>query len=274
MLIVCRLCKAHAFLNVKQIGNWSRWLNDLFGIDDEDDDSSDENSCVERSFKTFNLLKALSDLMMLPKDMLLNSSVRKEVQMQHTASLYPVNLFLLIRYHIPLFSLWRFAQCLVHRWSRGCWIILCRMSFALTQFLILCLKLWNPRWGPCFSFFFIGGQEANFGNRSIVMPLCRRKLRRVWSQAIHALHLLPCTLHLQGLQSPLWLETLDSLKRRSYAESGLRSQEKHTQAMTSLMSWVHRWMLLVFAMRSMMAVRMRESGINFLGSVGGTANDQ
>uniref|UniRef100_A0A1J3CX56 C2 NT-type domain-containing protein n=1 Tax=Noccaea caerulescens TaxID=107243 RepID=A0A1J3CX56_NOCCA len=61
------------------IGNWSRWLNDLFGIDDEDDDSSDENSCVERSFKTFNLLKALSDLMMLPKDLLLNSSVRKEV---------------------------------------------------------------------------------------------------------------------------------------------------------------------------------------------------
>ncbi|CAA7038728.1 unnamed protein product [Microthlaspi erraticum] len=61
------------------IGNWSRWLNDLFGIDDEDDGSSDENSYVERSFKTFNLLKALSDLMMLPKDMLLNTSVRKEV---------------------------------------------------------------------------------------------------------------------------------------------------------------------------------------------------
>ncbi|KAL1211255.1 hypothetical protein V5N11_023287 [Cardamine amara subsp. amara] len=61
------------------IGNWSRWLTDLFGIDDEDDDSSDENGYVDRSFKTFNLLKALSDLMMLPKDMLLNSSVRKEV---------------------------------------------------------------------------------------------------------------------------------------------------------------------------------------------------
>ncbi|CAL9219283.1 unnamed protein product [Arabidopsis halleri] len=61
------------------IGNWSRWLTDLFGIDDEDDDSSDENIYVDRSFKTFNLLKALSDLMMLPKDMLLHSSVRKEV---------------------------------------------------------------------------------------------------------------------------------------------------------------------------------------------------
>ncbi|KAJ0249873.1 Uncharacterized protein HA466_0153000 [Hirschfeldia incana] len=56
------------------IGNWSRWLTDLFGIDDDD-----ENSHVGTPFKTFNLLKALSDLMMLPKDMLLDTSVRKEV---------------------------------------------------------------------------------------------------------------------------------------------------------------------------------------------------
>ncbi|CAH1420543.1 unnamed protein product [Lactuca virosa] len=51
------------------IGNWSRWLTDLFGIDDDDDDS----------FKSFHLLNALSDLMMLPKDMLLDSRIRKEV---------------------------------------------------------------------------------------------------------------------------------------------------------------------------------------------------
>ncbi|CAH8385779.1 unnamed protein product [Eruca vesicaria subsp. sativa] len=51
------------------IGNWSLWLTDLFGIDDDEDES----------FKTFILLKALSDLMMLPKDMLLNTRVRKEV---------------------------------------------------------------------------------------------------------------------------------------------------------------------------------------------------
>ncbi|KAL0717836.1 hypothetical protein Bca4012_067158 [Brassica carinata] len=56
------------------IGNWSRWLTDLFGIDDDE-----ENSHVGTSFKTFNLLKALSDLMMLPKDMLLDTCVRKEV---------------------------------------------------------------------------------------------------------------------------------------------------------------------------------------------------
>ncbi|KAL4581530.1 hypothetical protein LXL04_006052 [Taraxacum kok-saghyz] len=50
------------------IGNWSRWLTDLFGIDDDDG-----------SFKSFYLLNALSDLMMLPKDMLLDTTIRKEV---------------------------------------------------------------------------------------------------------------------------------------------------------------------------------------------------
>ncbi|KAF2305972.1 hypothetical protein GH714_009203 [Hevea brasiliensis] len=65
------------------IGNWSRWLTDLFGMDDdslEDDNDRDEND--ERqdiSFKSFHLLNALSDLMMLPKDMLLSRSIRKEV---------------------------------------------------------------------------------------------------------------------------------------------------------------------------------------------------
>lgn len=56
------------------IGNWSRWLTDLFGIDD--DSFEDEN---DASFKSFHLLNALSDLMMLPKDMLLSSTIRKEV---------------------------------------------------------------------------------------------------------------------------------------------------------------------------------------------------
>ncbi|CAI9300514.1 unnamed protein product [Lactuca saligna] len=53
---------------VSKIGNWSRWLTYLFGIDDDD-----------TSFKSFHLLNALSDLMMLPKDMLLDSTIRKEV---------------------------------------------------------------------------------------------------------------------------------------------------------------------------------------------------
>ena len=67
-----------------QIGNWSRWLTDLFGMDEDDspdegnDDIEDERQDV--SFKSFHLLNALSDLMMLPKDMLLSRSIRKEVQ--------------------------------------------------------------------------------------------------------------------------------------------------------------------------------------------------
>ncbi|CAL5371662.1 unnamed protein product [Camellia sinensis] len=70
------------------IGTWSRWLTDLFGLDD-DDSLDDKNDCDndddgtrkdhDTSFKSFHLLNALSDLMMLPKDMLLSQSTRKEV---------------------------------------------------------------------------------------------------------------------------------------------------------------------------------------------------
>ncbi|XP_051114624.1 uncharacterized protein LOC127240164 [Andrographis paniculata] len=71
------------------IGNWSRWLTDLFGIDDSDDlveDKSDleitsdnEGTDQDAPSKSFRLLNALSDLMMLPKDLLLSQTVRKEV---------------------------------------------------------------------------------------------------------------------------------------------------------------------------------------------------
>ncbi|XP_011029662.1 PREDICTED: uncharacterized protein LOC105129350 isoform X2 [Populus euphratica] len=66
------------------VGNWSRWLTDLFGIDD--DDSPEEKDELDRnrrecetSFKAFQLLNALSDLMMLPFEMLGDRSTRKEV---------------------------------------------------------------------------------------------------------------------------------------------------------------------------------------------------
>ncbi|KAK8511442.1 hypothetical protein V6N13_024079 [Hibiscus sabdariffa] len=59
------------------IGNWSRWLTDLFGIDDENEDGSDDPQ--DTSVKSFHLLNALSDLMMLPKDMLLSRPIREEV---------------------------------------------------------------------------------------------------------------------------------------------------------------------------------------------------
>lgn len=71
---------------ISQIGNWSRWLTDLFGMDDDDsledrdDDDLDSNDGSQNtSFKPFHLLNALSDLLMLPKDMLLSASIRKEV---------------------------------------------------------------------------------------------------------------------------------------------------------------------------------------------------
>ncbi|KAL3629104.1 hypothetical protein CASFOL_026326 [Castilleja foliolosa] len=56
------------------VGNWSRWLTDRFGIDDDDFLANENNSN-----KSFSLLNALSDLMMLPKDMLLSPTTRKEV---------------------------------------------------------------------------------------------------------------------------------------------------------------------------------------------------
>ncbi|KAJ7970631.1 nucleolar protein gar2-related [Quillaja saponaria] len=67
------------------IGNWSTWLTDLYGMDTDESldhtyyhsDSNDERRIT--SFKSFHLLNALSDLLMLPMDMLLDRSIRKEV---------------------------------------------------------------------------------------------------------------------------------------------------------------------------------------------------
>ncbi|KAI4345819.1 hypothetical protein L6164_012911 [Bauhinia variegata] len=69
------------------IGNWSRWLSDLFGIDDSDsaedrnenDDNKGPECQTQTPFKAFHLLNALSDLMMLPFEMLADRSIRKEV---------------------------------------------------------------------------------------------------------------------------------------------------------------------------------------------------
>ncbi|GFP88234.1 hypothetical protein PHJA_000967100 [Phtheirospermum japonicum] len=66
------------------IGNWSRWLSDLFGLED---DSADDIVILKdekrlKSFKAFRLLHALSDLMMLPFGMLADVSTRKGVGSQ------------------------------------------------------------------------------------------------------------------------------------------------------------------------------------------------
>uniref|UniRef100_A0A7N0TDK7 Uncharacterized protein n=1 Tax=Kalanchoe fedtschenkoi TaxID=63787 RepID=A0A7N0TDK7_KALFE len=68
------------------IGNWSRRLNELFGLrddklseDEREQEDEDEDDRQYASTKYFYLLNILSELMMLPKDLLLNNSVRKEV---------------------------------------------------------------------------------------------------------------------------------------------------------------------------------------------------
>ena len=59
-----------------QIGNWSRCLTEMFGMNSDDDHVESEGS---DSSKAFVLLNELSDLLMLPKDMLMESSIREEV---------------------------------------------------------------------------------------------------------------------------------------------------------------------------------------------------
>ncbi|KAE8690000.1 Nucleolar protein gar2-related isoform 4 [Hibiscus syriacus] len=63
------------------VGNWSRWLTDMFCMDsDEDHPSKDDfRQNGDGEPKSFPYLSSLSDLLMLPKDMLLDRSVRKEV---------------------------------------------------------------------------------------------------------------------------------------------------------------------------------------------------
>ncbi|XP_010524226.1 PREDICTED: uncharacterized protein LOC104802359 [Tarenaya hassleriana] len=59
------------------VGNWSRCLTELFGLN-SDDSVEDENRNSEH-VKSFLLLNELSDLLMLPKDMLMDRSIREEV---------------------------------------------------------------------------------------------------------------------------------------------------------------------------------------------------
>lgn len=69
-----------------QIGNWSRWLSDVFGMDYDDSpkehqlsNEDDDRQGGDGEPKPFLLLNELSDLLMLPKDMLMDRSIRQEV---------------------------------------------------------------------------------------------------------------------------------------------------------------------------------------------------
>lgn len=76
-----------------QIGNWSRCLTDLFGMDAEDcikdnKANGDDEAGRDADSKSFPLLNELSDLLMLPKDMLLERTIRKEVSFRMRQLLY------------------------------------------------------------------------------------------------------------------------------------------------------------------------------------------
>ncbi|XP_022747776.1 uncharacterized protein LOC111297325 isoform X1 [Durio zibethinus] len=68
------------------VGNWSSWLTDMFGMDSDDVLKEDQHNSQDDfrqngddECKSFLFLNALSDLLMLPKDMLMDCSIRKEV---------------------------------------------------------------------------------------------------------------------------------------------------------------------------------------------------
>ncbi|XP_010508591.1 PREDICTED: uncharacterized protein LOC104785140 [Camelina sativa] len=60
------------------IGNWSRCLTEMFGMN-SDDSSAKESEDDQVESKPFVLLNELSDLLMLPKDMLMERSIREEM---------------------------------------------------------------------------------------------------------------------------------------------------------------------------------------------------
>ncbi|KAK4357609.1 hypothetical protein RND71_023219 [Anisodus tanguticus] len=64
------------------IGDWSRWLSTLFGIEENDSSGDNEDLLHDKvpgPAKPFHLLNALSSLMMLPFEMLADPQMRKEV---------------------------------------------------------------------------------------------------------------------------------------------------------------------------------------------------
>ncbi|KAL2464692.1 nucleolar protein gar2-related [Forsythia ovata] len=68
-----------------KVGNWARWLTDSLGMDADSSMQDGKNSSEDADRrgsdepKCFPLLNALSDLLMLPKDMLMDRTIRMEV---------------------------------------------------------------------------------------------------------------------------------------------------------------------------------------------------
>lgn len=90
--------------DILQVGNWSRWLTDMFGMDTDDflkedqhNSEDDDKQGGDGGPKSFLLLSELSDLLMLPKDLLLDRSIRKEVSFVN-------RLYLFVEVRIFVFS--------------------------------------------------------------------------------------------------------------------------------------------------------------------------
>ena len=71
------LCLIHFV--ILQVSTLSSWLSNLINKDANNTISNDISEESERSFVMFPLLKAMGGLLMLPKDMLIDKSLRKEV---------------------------------------------------------------------------------------------------------------------------------------------------------------------------------------------------
>lgn len=81
--MLCSNGRTFSSLSYLQIGSWSWSLTDIFDIDDAPEDKNElndeEKPESQTSFKAFRLLNTLSDLMMIPFEMLADKSTRKEV---------------------------------------------------------------------------------------------------------------------------------------------------------------------------------------------------
>lgn len=106
-----------------QIGNWSRWITELVGsggansVDDETRaDNDDDGSEYDFSSESFHLLNALSDLMLLPKDMLLSRTIRKEVHLK-TLKLSCLLPIVHISFSLLMMLLEHYPSGLSHIWS-------------------------------------------------------------------------------------------------------------------------------------------------------------
>ncbi|KAK9725737.1 hypothetical protein RND81_05G165500 [Saponaria officinalis] len=67
------------------VGNWSRWFEDTIGVEtghfseDHDSEANDDHPGSKTKTECFRLLNELGDLLMLPKDLLMDSCIREEV---------------------------------------------------------------------------------------------------------------------------------------------------------------------------------------------------